>query len=179
MSATGTELFACEGCGRSYRWTPQMAGRRVKCKCGQVMLAPSALSSAPVEEVEDDLYALAGETKVKPKRKLMLPEGSEHCPVCDLPLVIGAKICVHCGHDLITGKSPPKPTAPVDDGTAALKDEPVAPPKPVLTPIPNRRQQANSPVEPPAGASARKRLIQIALVIGAVLLICTAIGLLR
>lgn len=131
MSQTGTDQFVCEGCGRSYRWKPELAGRKVKCKCGQVMIAPKALApvavSVPAEaEVdEDDLYTIAGDKpKPKARHKQMLPEGTEHCPACDAFLVIGAKICVQCGFDLVTGKAPPKPTAVVDDGTTAFKDDP-------------------------------------------------------
>jgi hypothetical protein len=35
------ERFACDGCGKSYRWKPELAGRRVKCACGHVMPCPA------------------------------------------------------------------------------------------------------------------------------------------
>src|SRR5205807_7472407 len=35
IMATGQlEKFNCDGCGKSYRWKAELAGKRVKCKCG-------------------------------------------------------------------------------------------------------------------------------------------------
>ena len=38
--------FGCEACGKHYVWKPELAGKHVKCKCGNVMSVPGA--SAPV-----------------------------------------------------------------------------------------------------------------------------------
>jgi hypothetical protein len=47
-----TARFACNACGRTYRWRPELAGRRVKCAaCGHVMAAPAEPPGA-----DDDLY---------------------------------------------------------------------------------------------------------------------------
>jgi hypothetical protein len=48
----GTGTFECIGCGRSYRWKPELAGRAVRCQCGRVM-------TAPLTEPADDVYDLA------------------------------------------------------------------------------------------------------------------------
>ncbi|QNN22952.1 hypothetical protein HED60_11965 [Planctomycetales bacterium ZRK34] len=32
--------IVCEGCGKKYRWKPELAGKKVKCKCGQVLEIP-------------------------------------------------------------------------------------------------------------------------------------------
>ncbi len=55
MSEVETSQFSCEGCGKSYRWKPELSGRRVKCKCGQVMTVPQP--AAP--DAQEDLYDLA------------------------------------------------------------------------------------------------------------------------
>jgi len=55
MSQTSTGKIKCASCGRQYPWKDELAGRKIKCKCGQVFQAPA---SAPVEE-EDALYDLA------------------------------------------------------------------------------------------------------------------------
>src|SRR5439155_11483404 len=57
--------FLCEGCGKSYRWKAELAGKKVKCKCGAVMICPAEEPGAPA----DDLYDLApdGEEPKKPK----------------------------------------------------------------------------------------------------------------
>lgn len=58
--------FSCAGCGRTYAWKEQLAGKRVKCKCGQVIVVPAGSPEAPQEPPppeqpsEEDLYALAG-----------------------------------------------------------------------------------------------------------------------
>ena len=48
MSALST--FNCNGCGKSYTLKPEIAGRKVKCKCGTSMVAP------PMPVVEEDVY---------------------------------------------------------------------------------------------------------------------------
>ncbi len=48
--------FSCHGCGKSYSWKQELAGRRVKCKCGQVMTVPQ---TPPGQEDPDELYDLA------------------------------------------------------------------------------------------------------------------------
>jgi hypothetical protein len=50
--------FSCDGCKRIYTWKPEIAGKRVKCKCGQTLTVPQTIEAPPAEE-EDDLYALA------------------------------------------------------------------------------------------------------------------------
>lgn len=32
--------IVCEGCGKKYRWKPELAGKKVKCKCGQMIEIP-------------------------------------------------------------------------------------------------------------------------------------------
>ena len=42
MSRVEEAKFSCNNCGKSYKWKPEFAGRKVKCKCGYVMTAPAA-----------------------------------------------------------------------------------------------------------------------------------------
>jgi hypothetical protein len=57
--------FSCSGCGKSYAWKPEIAGKRVKCKCGERLSVPAtdpaaaALETEPMPEGFDDLMALA------------------------------------------------------------------------------------------------------------------------
>jgi hypothetical protein len=54
MAASMEARFACEECGRAYRWKPELAGRELKCACGSVITAP-----AERPDVDGDLYNFA------------------------------------------------------------------------------------------------------------------------
>jgi hypothetical protein len=56
MSA-GTFKYPCTGCNRTFTWKKEVAGKRGKCKCGQVITVP--LHPPQQDEPADDLYALA------------------------------------------------------------------------------------------------------------------------
>ena len=53
----GDATFQCGGCSKNHKWTPQLAGRSVKCPCGHVMRAPAECPAA-----DDDLFDIAPET---------------------------------------------------------------------------------------------------------------------
>jgi hypothetical protein len=60
-----TELrIVCDGCGKTYKWKPQLAGKRVKCACGAVVTVPTAAVAEEPAEL-DDLYALASDAESK------------------------------------------------------------------------------------------------------------------
>ena len=97
--------FACESCGKEYRWKPELAGKRVKCKCGGVMTVPAA---AP--EDEQDIYGMSDPepeptqrpTTVAPKRAAAaaapaVDEGNEYrCPYCQQSIEPGSAVCPMC-----------------------------------------------------------------------------------
>jgi hypothetical protein len=52
--------IVCPSCGKRYAWKPQLAGKRVKCACGEAFTVPAeAPGDAAVEA--DDLYAFNDE----------------------------------------------------------------------------------------------------------------------
>lgn len=53
MSELQGPQFHCSGCKASYRWKPELAGKKAKCKCGQVMEVPA--------EPDEGLYDLVDE----------------------------------------------------------------------------------------------------------------------
>lgn len=59
MSDTASLRFSCESCAKSYAYKPELANRKVKCKCGAVMVVPDL--SAP--SVEEDTYDIADDPK--------------------------------------------------------------------------------------------------------------------
>lgn len=55
--------FACEACGKKYALKPEIAGRRVKCKCGHQMTTPTR----PADQADDGLYDIADDRAAAPK----------------------------------------------------------------------------------------------------------------
>ncbi|MDP9172693.1 MAG: hypothetical protein M3O30_02355 [Planctomycetota bacterium] len=54
------EKFSCKACKRVYAWKKELAGKRMKCRCGQPISVPAAVASPkPAPADEDDLYDLA------------------------------------------------------------------------------------------------------------------------
>ncbi|HRK31018.1 MAG TPA: hypothetical protein PLD59_08050, partial [Tepidisphaeraceae bacterium] len=54
--------FSCEGCEKTYGWKAELAGRKVKCKCGTVMVVPV---EAPAPE-EDGIFDLVPDASDPP-----------------------------------------------------------------------------------------------------------------
>jgi hypothetical protein len=38
--------FNCSSCGKEYRWKPELAGKKAKCKCGNVIPVPTKAPAA-------------------------------------------------------------------------------------------------------------------------------------
>jgi hypothetical protein len=53
------EKFSCEACKRTYSWKKEIAGKRLKCKCGQPITVPVPMAKPVAAPQDDDLYALA------------------------------------------------------------------------------------------------------------------------
>ena len=72
MPATG-DKFSCEGCGRAYLWKRELAGKRVKCKCGHVMNVPQTMAPPPRAVQADDDSALYEMAEMEAKAAESLP----------------------------------------------------------------------------------------------------------
>lgn len=61
----GAGVISCPACGASYPWKPQLAGKKVRCKCGTMFaaIAPKALPAEPVEE--PDVFAVEEDSDVR------------------------------------------------------------------------------------------------------------------
>ncbi|HVT80001.1 MAG TPA: hypothetical protein VHM90_05035 [Phycisphaerae bacterium] len=82
----------CPGCGKGYPFKPEIAGRRVKCRCGGEFRFPMA---APVED----------ESEVVPAQDLIA--GQTACARCGAAMALGAAICTECGYSPRTGQVVP------------------------------------------------------------------------
>jgi hypothetical protein len=59
-----SDSIVCDGCGKKYKWQEKLAGKKVKCACGQVIAI--AMRTVEVQpEIADDLYALASDAEQK------------------------------------------------------------------------------------------------------------------
>lgn len=104
MSSTGK--FTCEGCRKTYAWKPELAGKKVRCKCGTVMTVPASLAPEPeAPPALDDMYELAGDREEKARRTPQATAGGGlRCPSCQSDIEPGAVICLACGLNFKTGK---------------------------------------------------------------------------
>jgi hypothetical protein len=102
MEQVSQGKFSCDACGKVYRWKPELAGRRVKCKCSHVLTAPREEPGAPEDDITDGLYDLAEAEKQSARRQSSVSEGFR-CPSCQSDLPLGAMACVKCGFDMRTG----------------------------------------------------------------------------
>jgi hypothetical protein len=53
MSANQTERIVCEKCGRSGPYRPELAGKRLKCKCGNIIRVPEAPMEPEPDPADD------------------------------------------------------------------------------------------------------------------------------
>ena len=115
MPATTTEpKFNCSTCGKEYRWKPELAGKKAKCKCGNVITVPAKPPAAakpkprPAEDDLDGLYALAQEEQKATSRSAVDENaGGYRCPSCSAGMPAGAVICPNCQLDMRTGMRMP------------------------------------------------------------------------
>ena len=116
MPATTTTepKFNCSTCGKEYRWKPELAGKKAKCKCGNVIpvptkspaAAPAAARPAPKPDAEvdfDGLYALAQEEKKATRAAAVDESAGYRCPSCSTTLPPGQSVCPNCRYDMRTG----------------------------------------------------------------------------
>ena len=92
--------FSCKQCGKTYKWKPDFAGKKVKCKCGYVMTAPKAPPAAEDEPDLDALYDLADAGQ----QAAAAAPAMIRCPSCTSEMEPGAAVCPSCGFNLKTGK---------------------------------------------------------------------------
>src|SRR5687768_15850591 len=110
MAEVQAAKFSCDGCGKSYKWKPEFAGKKVKCKCGFVMTAPAAPPDVPEDEPDlDALYTLADEGKQAAKAGAV--DVGIRCPSCQSTLEPGTAVCPDFGFNLKTGKKAAAPSA--------------------------------------------------------------------
>lgn len=120
MGSSSDGKVRCEHCNKAYAWQEKYAGKKVRCKCGQVMRFPAQNPAANGVELELNLDSgidlnLGSSAQSKPANqslktpdgKLNVPPpanmGGPSCPSCKSTVRPGAVICVNCGFHLKEG----------------------------------------------------------------------------
>jgi hypothetical protein len=90
MGETAEARITCEGCKKSYAWKRELAGKRVKCKCGITIHIPKP--PEPATEPED-MYDLApSEEPAKPKKRLPIQTVPPGLATAAVPGIPGAAL---------------------------------------------------------------------------------------
>ena len=118
-----SQAITCPACNRQYSPKPELAGKRVKCKCGERITFPAPrydpldeiLGSAPAPaprpqptavdlmEYDDNPYRMAGESveeapvQAPPIIAPPLEDSVSFCFRCRAPLAPAAVLCTRCG----------------------------------------------------------------------------------
>jgi hypothetical protein len=124
--------FSCDACGTEFRWKAELVGKRAKCKCGATVIVPEHPTLTPVaDDSADEDDGGSGEydvaepeplpaPPVRHPQTVMPPPGMpptvvatgagvvdrRRCPVCGVPGLPTAAICINCGFNFLTGRPP-------------------------------------------------------------------------
>jgi hypothetical protein len=157
------EPVTCPGCQKQYASKPELAGKRVKCKCGGVLEFP-----AQPEPVDDGAYDFLEEEPVAK------PVGGK-CPGCGAKTPKEAVICVSCGLNFKTGQKL-KTAHLVEQANPSPGKAAGKPPSrsPLPAPPSPRRIPGSSPkpaVDPHEAEKKRQMIVLLSIVGGLALLI--------
>ena len=101
MTEAGDQRIECPQCGKKYRWKPQLAGKKVRCKCSAVITVPAQLPAAEEQTYGLDLGDSDAGIAVAQAAQSEAG-GEESCPSCGAQVPASAVICVSCGFNLAT-----------------------------------------------------------------------------
>lgn len=98
MSGTSAQGVSCDSCGRHYKWLDKLAGKKVRCKCGQVMRMPE------MDPADDGDLLLSQPSIVTGAAPAAATASTGYCPSCKEAVKPGAVICMGCGFNIKEGK---------------------------------------------------------------------------
>jgi hypothetical protein len=129
MASSLETRVVCPACGVKYKWDPEFAGRKIKCKCGEILRLPKAAGAPATVEPAQSTASSAS--------KAVFPSAERPCPSCGSTVKSGAVICLNCGFHLAEGKKLQTAVVGADDAPGA----PAAGPKPAPLSSPWLQQQ--------------------------------------
>ncbi len=112
------EKITCSNCGKQFPFKPDLAGKKVKCKCGNVFVVPNLLVAKELDLDLDlpDIHEIKPDSPPPPPPKKPaapppLPKADDDdaaapnvCPNCYADLAPAAVICIQCGYNRKTKK---------------------------------------------------------------------------
>lgn len=89
-------VVECKSCRKKQKAPPTLAGKRVRCKCGNVIAIPVEAPPATPSELDlSDVSLMShGDTVAAPSS----------CPSCMMVMLEGAILCLNCGFNKQTGQ---------------------------------------------------------------------------
>jgi len=140
MAGSDDPRIECAQCGKVYRWKPELAGKKVKCACGNKISVPrqdepanesgtyelnfdddEPNDSPPPRPAPEKKPEAKPDTPAKPKSKSKSKSdngGKGRCPSCGNAVKAGAVICMNCGYNLQTGQKVETAVNPGEAGAA-------------------------------------------------------------
>jgi hypothetical protein len=114
MGESDGPKFKCAACGREFRWKPELAGKKAKCKCGAAVSVPQTAPGAAVAEEDPFDVADVPEPITRPSSRSAPPPPPPipapqqlACPICSTPAPPTAVLCTACGYNFRTGQHLP------------------------------------------------------------------------
>ncbi|HEV7299055.1 MAG TPA: hypothetical protein VGN72_06775 [Tepidisphaeraceae bacterium] len=108
MSQVTQQTMKCAACGLKYPWSPQTAGRKIKCKCGTIFVAPTSLSAGPARTTTPKVSAAVARIAAA---RPAAPPAVGHADVSPI------------SRRPATPTAPTAPIAPVEEPVIDLEDE--------------------------------------------------------
>ena len=105
----------CPHCGKRYRFKPELAGKKVTCKCGQKMRLPGdvtgeavAIGPPPAPDPDESTYGLEVPEDQPDDDKPRIGAAAVianqgRCPNCNNPAKPDTVICINCGYNIQAG----------------------------------------------------------------------------
>ncbi len=111
MNENAAPTFGCPHCRKRFVWKQELAGRAVRCTCGQAFAFPDVADEQAGQDPLSSPSPAAPVIPPSPKQRLQAsdfdtpipeeqPDDSNvvvHCPSCNIPMKASARVCLNCG----------------------------------------------------------------------------------
>lgn len=120
-------VVSCDSCGKKMKAPVALAGKRVRCKCGERLQVPFPHEPVASPKKKPQPAAIPSESDPQPADLTDLAaladgEGvasGRHCPECFANMPDDGVLCTSCGYDSRTGKKFQAAAGPADEAAGA------------------------------------------------------------